>query len=115
MPRLILHVGAHKTGTSYLQSVFYQNRAVFERSGVYYPAIGPNDAHHALAAVWLNLPDIPARFFGRTGPEGLWQRTMDDLLKEMESYERPAPRRSRWTWPIWHAGFPVLTRCASSM
>ncbi len=77
MARVFFHVGAHKTGTSYLQSLFHGNRARLAEAGLHYPDIGPNDAHHALAAAWINLPDIPARFYGARGPDGLWDRLIE--------------------------------------
>lgn len=76
MAKIVLHIGAHKTATSYLQGAFYRNRKLLEQHGLHYPHIGPNNAHHALAAQWIRLNDIPDRFYGRRGPAGLW----DDLI-----------------------------------
>jgi hypothetical protein len=72
MAKVFLHIGAHKTGTSYLQHLFYLNHARLARAGIHYPLIGPNDAHHALAAAWIDMPDLPQRFFGKGGPDKLW-------------------------------------------
>lgn len=72
MAKVFLHIGAHKTGTSYLQHLFYINHARLARAGIHYPLIGPNDAHHALAAAWIDMPDLPSGFFGKGGPDGLW-------------------------------------------
>lgn len=77
MARVLLHVGGHKTATSFLQGTFHRNRALLARHGVHYPDIGPNDAHHALGAVWLATPDIPASFWPPGGPARLW----DDLAR----------------------------------
>lgn len=74
MAKVVLHVGAHKTGTTFVQNLFHLNRVRLAQAGVHYPDIGPNTAHHALAGLWLDLPDVPDRFYGRAGPEGLWQR-----------------------------------------
>ena len=82
MAKLVLHIGAHKTGTSYLQSLFHHNREALERDGIHYPLIGPNMAHHALAAVWLEMPDIPAKFFRPGGPEALWQKFLADYANK---------------------------------
>ena len=54
MPRLILHTGTHKTGTTSLQKAFHSNRAHLARHGVLYPETGlpPSDSnwgHHDLA------------------------------------------------------------------
>ncbi|RVT83509.1 hypothetical protein DXV76_14870 [Rhodobacteraceae bacterium CCMM004] len=78
MAKLLLHIGGHKTGTSFLQGTFYRNRRLLARHGVHYPAIGPNDAHHALASVWLETSDIPASFFPPGGPPALWDRLIDE-------------------------------------
>ena len=72
MAQLVLHVGAHKTGTTYLQNLFHQNRAALADAGIYYPDIGPNTAHHVLASPWLNMQDVPASFFNTRGPDELW-------------------------------------------
>jgi len=81
MARVFLHIGAHKTGTTYLQNLFHLNRARLAQAGIIYPDIGPNDAHHALAAVWLDMPDVPQGFFGASGPEGLWDRLTERYAK----------------------------------
>lgn len=47
MALLYLHIGTVKTGTTYLQKTFYENRDVFERYGVSYPFVFPAQ---------LNLP-----------------------------------------------------------
>jgi hypothetical protein len=44
---VILHVGTHKTGTTYLQSLMWNNREVLRRNGVLYPAKIWNDHRHA--------------------------------------------------------------------
>jgi hypothetical protein len=52
MKRLVLHVGLHKTGTSYLQLWLYRNRERLKASGVAYPDFYlkmPNANHHKLA------------------------------------------------------------------
>lgn len=76
MARLVLHVGSHKTGTTYLQTLFHQNRSLLETAGLHYPDIGPNTAHHVLASPWLTVHGIPDSFFDDRGPDGLW----DDLI-----------------------------------
>ena len=52
MKRLILHVGTHKTGTSYLQLWLYRNRQALRSHGIAYPDFYmkmPNANHHGLA------------------------------------------------------------------
>jgi hypothetical protein len=40
---LYLHAGTVKTGTTYLQKTFHENRAVFERHGLAYLQVSPSD------------------------------------------------------------------------
>ncbi|MEO1554799.1 MAG: hypothetical protein AAFS01_00085 [Pseudomonadota bacterium] len=70
MPRLILHTGLHKTGTTSVQKMLHQNRHVLAEQGFLYPETGQTDrtaswGHHDLAyalrteakgrAVWQDL------------------------------------------------------------
>lgn len=52
MGRLILHIGAHKTATSYMQDVLALNEDLLASRDVIYPNIWPNNAHHVLTAPW---------------------------------------------------------------
>jgi len=78
MARLFLHIGGHKTATSYLQSLFHHNRALLQDHSVFYPPTHPYQAHHQLARYWIKA-DIsdPVEYLARR-PEDLWQ----DLLQE---------------------------------
>lgn len=54
MPKLILHTGLHKTGTTSVQKMLHQNRAGLARQGFLYPQTGLADGvanwgHHPLA------------------------------------------------------------------
>ena len=99
MAKLVLHIGAHKTGTSYLQSLFYHNHDLLRSHGVFYPKTGPNLAHHALAAVWIPVSDVPERFFGAAGPVGLWDKLIAEyapldgtVFLSAENFSRSAPK-----------------------
>src|SRR5688572_23218702 len=53
-PKLLLHVGSHKTGTTSIQDALAANRDWLEQNGIYYPNPKPfffrkTDAHHDLA------------------------------------------------------------------
>lgn len=50
-PRLVLHMGPHKTATTYLQYNFHRNRAELLRQGWLYPATGERvrTAHHDIS------------------------------------------------------------------
>ena len=100
MARVFLHVGAHKTATSYLQAMFHNNRDLLARHGIIYPDIGPNNAHHVLAAPWLAMPDIPDSFFALTGREGRWNRLVQQyasgpgtVFLSAENFTRVRPDR----------------------
>lgn len=57
MSRVILHIGLHKTGTTFLQDSLAANRAALARHGVIYPEIGRANGHHALVTRWQPLPE----------------------------------------------------------
>lgn len=49
--RVVLHIGRHKSGTSFLQRTLYDNEAVLAAAGVTYPSVGRKGvAHHPLVA-----------------------------------------------------------------
>jgi len=81
MARVFFHIGAHKTATSYLQALFHDNRDLLARHGIIYPHLGPNEAHHVLAAPWLSMPDIPDSFFGSAGRSGPWEALIRQYAK----------------------------------
>ncbi len=66
--RVFLHIGAPKTGTTYLQAVFAHNRAALRSRGILYPT-GIAGAHHT--AAW-DLRGTPAQRTGAQGIEGAW-------------------------------------------
>lgn len=80
MARVFLHIGPHKTGTSFVQSLFHLNRPRLAGAGIHYPDIGSN-AHHGLAAVWITTANEPENFSGAGGPEGLWDDLIDRYAK----------------------------------
>jgi hypothetical protein len=69
MSKLILHVGAHKTGTTSVQHSLWLNRELLAKHGVIYPDIGPGRGHAALTAIWRAVPRLPNGFFATKGPE----------------------------------------------
>ncbi|MGX9353400.1 hypothetical protein ACS3QZ_19580 (plasmid) [Shimia sp. W99] len=100
MAKLFIHIGSHKTGTSYLQELFNENRDRLKKAGVHYPVIGPNNAHHALAAAWMHVSGLPDGFFTDTGPNGLWNRLVGEYAKgegtvflSAENFSRVFPDR----------------------
>lgn len=73
MARLFLHVGGHKTGTSYIQGLFHQNRDLLRRHGVDYPPTHPYQAHHQLARLWVTPPSADPHQAQARSPEQMWQ------------------------------------------
>src|SRR5262249_35681551 len=65
-PTALLHLGLHKTGSTYIQSLCYHNVPVLEGNGILYPTGWPSDAfgHHSLAdEVRRPAKDRPALAF----------------------------------------------------
>jgi hypothetical protein len=46
-PRVFLHIGAPKTGTTYLQNVLWRNRDALRQAGVLYPGLSKDAQFHA--------------------------------------------------------------------
>lgn len=78
-PIVYLHVGGHKTGTTFLQNVLWLNRAALERDGFLYPGNRRN------AHLWANFDLRNADFKGYRSPEvpGAWTR----LVEEIRAYD----------------------------
>ena len=75
MRTVFLHVGAPKTGTTYLQDVLHKHGRELREAGVLYPGKG-NRAHFRAA---LDLRGI--RFAGFEDPDvpGSWERLVDEM------------------------------------
>jgi hypothetical protein len=73
--RIYLHVGAPKSGTTYLQSILWNNRAELRERGVLYPGGHPLSHTHAA----LDLQN--QRFDGYEDPAipGAWKRLADEV------------------------------------
>ena len=52
MSKVILHIGAHKTGTSFLQQMFNTHQSELLQDGIVYPELARNGAHHLMASIW---------------------------------------------------------------
>jgi hypothetical protein len=59
MSRIIIHIGTHKTATSYIQNLFRENRALLRKHKIIYPVVRGKLGQHALVGVWnkLLIPD----------------------------------------------------------
>jgi hypothetical protein len=73
--RVFLHIGAPKTGTTYLQAVLAKNRQALAERGVLYPTLKAS-AHHR--AVW-DLRGIPEQRQGAQGVKGTWNALADEV------------------------------------
>ncbi|MEV5570984.1 hypothetical protein AB0L06_13125 [Spirillospora sp. NPDC052269] len=97
-PAVYLHVGAAKSGTTYLQGVLWHNREVLRRHGILYP--GRDFPAHVRAAF-----DLRKTFFaGASDPEvhGAWTELVDEIrdwpgvsVISQELFAPAAPRRVR--------------------
>jgi hypothetical protein len=74
--RVFLHIGAPKTGTTYLQQALGLNRRRMKDAGVLYPS-GAADAHHV--AVW-DLREMWEQRDNSPQVRGAWRRTVDRVL-----------------------------------
>jgi hypothetical protein len=80
--RVVVHVGLPKTGTTYVQSVLWQNRRLLAEQGVLYP--GRSRRQHMWASMVVREhPGVPNR-----GPQAA--TSWDDLLAEIEAWEGTA-------------------------
>ncbi len=97
--RLILHIGAEKTGTTTMQEWFCFRRPLLEQYGVYYPtSLGPDS--HRLLAVFAMDPAEPDEEFPRLGlhtPED--HRRYCDALRAAFAHEHAAHAHCH-TWVI---------------
>lgn len=75
--RATVHVGAPKTGTTYLQAVLWRNRDALAKAGVHYPLTRPNE--HFQAA--LDLREMA--WGGRT--DGPWRGSWDALAARLRT------------------------------
>jgi hypothetical protein len=74
-PKVYLHIGPPKTGTTYLQDVLWRNRELLRRRGVIFPGESPATHFHAA----LDLRGI--RFCGYDNPQvpGAWPRLVEQI------------------------------------
>jgi hypothetical protein len=73
--RVFVHIGAPKTGTTYLQQVLDANRERLAHDGVLYPDLGL-DAHHT--AAWSLRPE-QADGFDVSRFRGSWERLVEQV------------------------------------
>jgi len=81
MPKVFLHIGEPKTGTTFLQQVMWRNRDELAAEGVVLPGHHPQDHYRASQ----DLRDIPKL---ASDPAGSWAGEWDILARQA----RQAPR-----------------------
>jgi hypothetical protein len=57
MPQFVLHVGPHKTGSTYLQDAFALLRPQLAERGILYPSVWGEPAHHMLYEALRSIPN----------------------------------------------------------
>ena len=80
--RVFLHIGLHKTGTTYLQNVLRANRSQLAEQGVLYPGGEAQPAQ--VFAVWDLLGRRP-RGAGDARITGAWQGTVDVINNSQQA------------------------------
>ena len=83
LPKIILHIGEPKTGTTFLQHLIWRNRAELAAQGVVLP--GHHLQDHFRAA--QDLHEVP---FNRSDPTGTWRGEWDVLAAEAKLAPRAA-------------------------
>jgi hypothetical protein len=76
VPRVFLHVGSPKTGTSFLQNVLWSQRNLAREQGVLLPLTSLRDHYSAT----LDLRGITERAPVPERARGMWQRAVDESL-----------------------------------
>ena len=96
---IVLHIGGPKTGSTYLQHLFYANVDVLEAAGVAYPAVNEscNEANHYLTASLCNCNPFNKKPLGEAGPpvfaalDGVGDRVtpqfMAELSRQLDSHD----------------------------
>jgi hypothetical protein len=72
---VFLHIGAPKTGTTYLQNILFTNRAALRRDGLLYPG-------NAVRSHFWAIQDLrEIAFHGHVDPQvsGAWNRLVDEI------------------------------------
>src|SRR6478672_11312942 len=83
--RVVMHIGAPKSGTTYLQSILFANRPLLRERGVLVPGRGIGDYARAAVATTLAEQDDQK-------PVRVWR----SLLDETHAWDRTALLTSEW-------------------
>ena len=104
--RAFLHVGTAKSGTTFLQDLWWQQRDELRERGLLLPGTGRRD-HFAAAALVKGMTDVVATF--DASERGAWRRLVDEtgawsgdesekcsLVTRTSPTSPPWPRRCTW-------------------
>lgn len=112
-PRVLIHAGTHKTGTTSIQAVLSEHRKELRKQGLVYPEIKPylgggRHAHHRLAHALVGLErgtlDTAHRFWAHVKAAA---RPDDTILVSSEAFYRHVHGVKNWRsvskedyWPL---------------
>jgi len=93
-PKLIIHIGRHKTGTSSIQYFLTQNRVALKGRGILYPyPIGDRYAHHGIVRHLENRPrDTDPTLDSIRTLAGKWARESPLTVLSSEAFQRLEPQ-----------------------
>jgi hypothetical protein len=88
--KIIIHIGPHKPGSTYIQKNFYESREVFKKTNTCYPeeGIGPQWGHHKLVEAIIKRDENFINIFFESindyskiiiSSENFWNLSSDDL------------------------------------
>ena len=105
-PRVYLHVGAPKTGTTYIQDVLWRNRDALRRAGTLYPGLSQDAQFHAA----MDLRHAHFQEHRNPAVPGAWQRLVDqarawrgDVVISHELFSMADSQAARTA--LWHLSF----------
>ncbi|WP_339851457.1 hypothetical protein [Roseovarius nubinhibens] len=118
MARLVLHIGTHKTGTTWVQDCLAAARAPLAQAQVIYPDLSPHSGHHGFLTDWIALPAAYATpGGGRAGLARLARQLRDSeatLLLSSEELSRaggPGGYTDLDVLRSLFAGYDILVLC----
>jgi len=87
MKKVFLHIGPHKTASTYLQNIFYHNMEKLRKSNIYYPKTGISIqwGHHELAHL-LQKNDFT--HFEQLLNKIIYDSNENDILISSENFDR---------------------------
>jgi len=74
MSKLIIHVGTHKTATTFIQDTLALNAYVLAQNNIIFPKVGKFAGHHSLVTEWVEM--APA-YSLEGGYEKVWNKLID--------------------------------------